>query len=76
MPEYLIFFLMLLTFAVLAMFLKLPIGVSLAFSALAGSLFGGEGIALRHLVEGSFIYFDTILIIITAMIFISLYPSQ
>lgn len=63
-------------FALLAMLLKLPIGVSLAFSALAGSLLGGEGVALRHLVEGSFGYFDTILIIVTAMIFMKVLQAS
>jgi GntP family gluconate:H+ symporter len=76
MPEYLIFFLMVAIFALLAMVLKLPIGVSLAFSALAGSLLGGEGIGLRHLVEGSFGYFDTILIIVTAMIFMKVLQAS
>ncbi len=56
-------------FALLAMVMRLPIGVSLAFAALGGSLIAGEGISLRHLVEGSFGYFDTILIISAAMIF-------
>lgn len=69
MPESLIFLFMVALFALLAMAFRLPIGVALAFSALAGSLLGGEGIALRHLIEGSFGYFDTILIIVTAMIF-------
>lgn len=69
MPEYAIFLLMVTLFAILAMGFKLPIGVSLAFSAIAGALLGGEGLALRHLVEGSFGYFDTILIIVTAMVF-------
>jgi TRAP-type C4-dicarboxylate transport system permease large subunit len=69
MPDYLVFLLMVAIFAFLAMILKLPIGVSLALSALSGALLGGEGIALRHLVEGGFGYFDTILIIVTAMIF-------
>jgi len=76
MPEYLIFFLMVAVFVVLAMGFKLPIGVSLAFSALAGSLLGGEGIALRHLVEGSFGYFDTILLILTAMIFMKVLEAS
>jgi TRAP-type C4-dicarboxylate transport system permease large subunit len=67
--EAAIFLLMVAIFVLLAMLLKLPIGVSLAFSALAGCLLGGKGIGLRHLVEGSFGYFDTILIIVTAMIF-------
>lgn len=69
MSEWVIFLLMVAIFALLAMVLKLPIGVSLAFSALSGALLGGEGVALRHLIEGSFSYFDTILIIVTAMIF-------
>lgn len=60
---------MVAVFVFLAMTAKVPIGVSLFLSALAGSLLGGEGISLRHLVEGSFGYFDTILIILTAMIF-------
>lgn len=69
MSEAVILLLMVAIFALLAMVLKLPIGVSLVFSALSGALLGGEGIALRHLVEGSFGYFDTILIIVSAMIF-------
>ncbi len=69
MPEWVIFLLMVAIFVLLAMVMKLPIGVSLVISALAGALLAKEGIALRHLIEGSFVYFDTILIIITAMIF-------
>lgn len=76
MPEYAIFLLMVAIFAILAMGLKLPIGVSLVFSALAGALMGGEGLALRHLVEGSFGYFDTILIIVTAMIFMKVLQAS
>ena len=76
MPEYAIFLLMVAIFAILAMGLKLPIGVSLVFSAIAGALLGGEGLALRHLVEGSFGYFDTILIIVTAMIFMKVLQAS
>ena len=76
MPEYAVFLLMVAIFAVLAMGLKLPIGVSLVFSALAGALLGGEGLALHHLVEGSFGYFDTILIIVTAMIFMKVLQAS
>ena len=63
-------------FAFLAMAIKLPIGVSLVFSALAGAILGGEGLALRHLVEGSFGYFDTILIIVCAMIFMKIIQAS
>ena len=63
-------------FAILAMVLKLPIGISLALSALSGALLGGEGLALRHLVEGSFGYFETILIILSAMIFMKVLQAS
>jgi len=76
MSEALIFFSMVAIFILLAMLFKLPIGVSLALSALAGSLLGGEGLALRHLVEGSFGYFDTILIILTAMLFMKVLQAS
>jgi len=74
--EAIIFLLMVGIFAILAMVLKLPIGVSLALSALAGALLGGEGLALRHLVEGSFGYFETILIILSAMIFMKVIQAS
>ncbi len=63
-------------FALLAMGFKIPIGVSLALSALAGALLGGEGMAIRHLVEGAFSYFETILIIFTAMIFMKVLQAS
>ena len=56
-------------FIVLAVPLKLPMGFAIALSALAGALAGGQGFALRHLVEGAFGFFDIILIIASAMIF-------
>ena len=76
MPDYLIFLCMVALFALLAMVLKIPIGLSLALSAVAGSILGGHGIALRHLIEGSFGYFDTILIIFCAMIFMKVLESS
>ena len=69
MPEYLILLLMVGVFIALAVPLKLPMGVAIALSALAGALAGGQGFALRHLVEGAFGFFDIILIIAAAMIF-------
>ena len=69
MPEYLILVLMVGVFVLLAVRFKLPMGVAIALSALTGALAGGEGFALRHLVEGAFGFFDIILIIASAMIF-------
>jgi len=48
---------------------KLPVGVSMMRSAIGGCLAGGEGLPIRHLVEGTFSYIDTILVIATAMVF-------
>ena len=60
---------MVAVFTALAVGLKVPMGLAIALAALAGALAGGQGLALRHLVEGAFGFFDVILIIATAMIF-------
>lgn len=76
MSEALLLAIMLAVFIFLAMAVRLPIGIALAFSALAGLLAGGEGLSLRHLIEGSFGYFDTILIILTATLFIKVLEAS
>lgn len=48
---------------------KLPIGLALLIASVLGALLGGEGFALRHIIEGAFTYLDAILIIVTAMAF-------
>lgn len=67
--ELLFFVAMLVIFILAAMWFKLPIGISLILASVAGALIAGEGIPVRHLVEGAFAYLDPILIISTAMIF-------
>ncbi|MGB5873865.1 MAG: TRAP transporter large permease subunit, partial [Bacteroidota bacterium] len=67
--ELLTILVMLAVFAVGVFLLKLPSGVALALAAVAGALVAGEGLPLRHLVEGTFGYLDAVLIIATAMIF-------
>jgi len=49
--------------------LKLPVSISMVAAAITGALVSGNGIPIRHLVEGTFGYLDTILVIATAMIF-------
>ncbi len=61
---------MVAVFVLLAMAVRLRVGLALALAAVAGSLLAGEGISLRHLFEGAFGYFDVILIILTATLFI------
>ena len=67
--ELIIFLAMIATFIVAAIVIKLPTSLSLILSAIVGALVGGEGLPIRHLVEGTFAYVDTILVIATAMIF-------
>lgn len=66
----LITFLVMVAVFLLGCFLcKLPVSLSMVLSAVAGALVAGQGIPLRHLVEGMFAYVDTIMVIATAMIF-------
>ena len=68
-PEGFYTLLMIGVFAFGAFAWKLPIAVAMAFSAIVGAVVAGEGIPLRHLVEGEFGYLNTILVIATAMMF-------
>ncbi|MBP9211959.1 MAG: TRAP transporter large permease [Bacteroidetes bacterium] len=67
--ELIILLSMLTVFAAGVFWLKLPSGVAMAAASLIGALIAGEGIPVRHLVEGMFGYLDAVLIIATAMIF-------
>lgn len=70
MSHELIIFLVMIGIFMLGCFLaKLPVGVAMMLSAIGGCLVGGQGIPIRHLVEGTFSYVDTILVIATAMVF-------
>jgi len=76
MPEWLVFLVMVAVFAALAMAARFPIGIALGAAAVVGSLFAGKGVSARHLLEGGFGYFDTILIIVTATIFIKVLDAS
>lgn len=67
--ECIIFLAMVVVFAAGCFLLKLPVSISMVLASVTGALIGGHGIPLRHLVEGTFSYVDTILVITTAMIF-------
>ena len=66
-----ILLIMLGVFVICAMLLKVPTGISLIVASMAGALTAGEGLPLRHLVEGAFNYIDPILIIAAAMVFMA-----
>ncbi len=67
---------MLATFAISVFVLKMPAGVSLIIAAIVGALLDGHGIPVRHLVEGGFGFFEAILIIATAMIFMKVMEAS
>lgn len=67
--ELIILLSMLAAFALGVFLLKLPAGISIMLGAIVGAIVGGEGIPIRHLVEGTFGFLEAILIIATAMIF-------
>ena len=70
MTTELIAFLVMVGVFLLGCFLcKLPVSLSMVLASVAGVIAGGQGLALRHLVEGMFAYVDTIMVIATAMIF-------
>ena len=65
---------MLATFIVLLIVGKTPSGIALMAAAVVGfilsAIFSGTDLNIRHLIEGGFGYFDTIMVIVCAMIFI------
>lgn len=62
---------MLGSFLLANLLLKFPVSISMVIGAVAGALVGGEGIPLIHLFEGTFTYVDTMLIISSAMLFMT-----
>lgn len=67
--ELIIFLAMVGVFIIGCFTLKLPVSIAMVASSVVGTLISGNGIPVRHLVEGSFGYLDTILVIATAMIY-------
>ena len=71
--ELLYFLVMIAVFIVMILVVKAPSGISMMVSALVGGILfciiSGEQFSLRYYVDGAFGYFDTILIITAAMIF-------
>jgi len=67
--ELILFIVMVGVFVLCAFAIKLPVSLSMLAASLAGLLASGNGLGIRHLVEGTFGYVDTILVIATAMAF-------
>ncbi|MDR3258206.1 MAG: TRAP transporter large permease subunit, partial [Fusobacteriaceae bacterium] len=67
--ELILFLAMVIVFAVSCFVLKLPVSIAMVLSSMTATVIAGKGIPIRHLIEGTFGYLDTILVIATAMIF-------
>jgi GntP family gluconate:H+ symporter len=72
MSELMLLAVMLAVFLLCVLWLKLPVGLSLAATSVALAAAAGHGLPLRHLVEGMFGYFDVSLVLATAMIFMKI----
>lgn len=70
--ELILLIVMLVSFTLLLVKAKLPAGISLLITSVIMAIVGGQGIPLRHLVEGMFGYIDVALVLITAMIFMKM----
>jgi len=68
-PELWVLIAMVGTFLFSAFALRWPVALALVGGALAGCIVGGEGFPLRHFVEGTLVYLDTIVLIASAMVF-------
>lgn len=70
--ELILFIAMIGVFIISCFAFKLPVSIAMLLSAISGTLISGNSIPVRHLIEGSFAYIDTILVISTAMIFMKI----
>ena len=74
--EMIVLLVMLVTFAAGVFWLKVPAGFSLMLASVIGALTAGEGVPVRHLVEGGFGFLEAIMIIATAMIFMKVMDAS
>jgi TRAP-type C4-dicarboxylate transport system permease large subunit len=76
LPEFWPLLTMVAAFVIATFALRLPVSISLVIAAVGGALVAGVGFPLRHLVEGTLGYLDTLLIIATAMIFMRMMQAS
>lgn len=76
LPEFWPLLTMVAAFVIATFALRLPVSISLVIAAVGGALVAGAGLPLRHLVEGTLGYLDTLLIIATAMIFMRMMQAS
>lgn len=74
-PQMITFVCMIGTFLLLAAVLRQPAALATASAAVVGLLVSGSLNQPHHLVEGAFGYFDVLLIIVSAMVFMSALES-
>lgn len=55
---------------------RIPTGVSLMLAAFAGSLVSGNGFGLRFIMEGTMLYLDPMLIVITSLFFMAVFERS
>ena len=56
--------------------LRLPTGLALALASLAGVVAASEGLPVRHLVEGTMLYLDPMLLVVTSLFFMAVFERS
>ena len=56
--------------------MRLPTGLALALAAAAGAIAAGNGLPVRHLVEGTMLYLDPMLLVITSLFFMAVFERS
>jgi GntP family gluconate:H+ symporter len=57
-------------------FLRLPTGLALALASLFGAVVAGNGLPVRHLIEGTMLYLDPMLLVITSLFFMAVFERS
>lgn len=56
--------------------LRLPTGLALVLASVSGALVGGAGVPIRHLVEGTMLYLDPMLLVVTSLFFMATFERS
>jgi gluconate:H+ symporter, GntP family len=56
--------------------MRLPTGLALALASVVGALVAGDGLPVRHLVEGTMLYLDPMLLVMTSLFFMAVFERS
>ncbi len=75
-PDIVALIVMVIVLAASVFLLRVPTGLALALASVGGALAGGFGFPVRHLAEGTMLYLDPILIVLTSLFFMRVFEHS